>query len=245
MLQLNLLIQSFEDYTALLVNFVAYPLLHTDKLIYCNMPTDKPWPCLSIVFRRVVFDHLHLASHPSIRYSGKLVTDRFVLFSLAKGIQSCRTRYQRVVLNSLELAFPAMVSFVRKCVRKETRDLLRKILHIFLPFKFTQFLFFNARSFRAKKVTLINLLTPELEGHDPCQKHSLMYLGKRMKTPKSWKNDWPRWYQRRQSPSSWLHCPASSSRRQTFHYKTSPWLTDSLINFSLNQAVLSRISRMI
>lgn len=48
-----------------------------DKMIYCEMSTSKARPYLPDNFRRVAFDSVHKISHPGIRTTRKMVTERF------------------------------------------------------------------------------------------------------------------------------------------------------------------------
>lgn len=60
------------------LKFVRLPLSHSLGDIFCDVSTQKPRPYVPPQFRRTVFEHLHGISHPSIRGTTRLVTDRFV-----------------------------------------------------------------------------------------------------------------------------------------------------------------------
>ena len=57
--------------------FSDVPLPSSDRSIICDMSTGKPRPYVPGQFRRAVFDTLHNLSHPGIRASQHLVTQRF------------------------------------------------------------------------------------------------------------------------------------------------------------------------
>lgn len=50
-----------------------------DKHVVCEMSGNTARPYLSISFRRLAYDSIHNLSHPGIRVTRKLVTDRFFL----------------------------------------------------------------------------------------------------------------------------------------------------------------------
>lgn len=60
------------------LKLVQFPLLQSAAKIYCDMSTGTPRPYVPQEFRRAVFDHFHNMSHPSIRATMKLITERFV-----------------------------------------------------------------------------------------------------------------------------------------------------------------------
>ncbi|CAH8493835.1 unnamed protein product [Dicrocoelium dendriticum] len=63
------------------------PILNSDSKIYCDISTGKPRPFVPQQYRRIVFDHLHGISHPSIRATVKLITDRFIWHNMRSEIQ--------------------------------------------------------------------------------------------------------------------------------------------------------------
>lgn len=56
----------------------------SDTAIFCDVSTGKPRPYLTLPFRRAMFDQLHNLSHPGIRATTRLLTDRFVWPSIKK-----------------------------------------------------------------------------------------------------------------------------------------------------------------
>ncbi|CAH8609818.1 unnamed protein product [Dicrocoelium dendriticum] len=74
------------------------PVLNSDIRVYCDLSTGKPRPFVPQSFRRTIFDHFHGFSHPSIRSTVKLITDRFLWPNMrsdirqwAKHCLSCQT----------------------------------------------------------------------------------------------------------------------------------------------------------
>ncbi|CAH8562769.1 unnamed protein product [Dicrocoelium dendriticum] len=74
------------------------PVLNSDIRVYCDLSTGKPRPFVPRSFRRTIFDHFHGLSHPSIRSTVKLITDRFLWHNMrsdirhwAKHCLSCQT----------------------------------------------------------------------------------------------------------------------------------------------------------
>ena len=60
------------------LKFQSLPLPTSNNLIVCDVTTGVPRPFIPKQFRRKVFDSLHSLSHPGIRATQKLVTDRYV-----------------------------------------------------------------------------------------------------------------------------------------------------------------------
>jgi transposase InsO family protein len=62
--------------------------------IFCDVSTGRPRPFVTTQFRRQIFDQLHNLSHPGVRASTKLVSERFVWPALRadckKWTQSCQ-----------------------------------------------------------------------------------------------------------------------------------------------------------
>ncbi|XP_037503479.1 uncharacterized protein LOC119378389 [Rhipicephalus sanguineus] len=54
------------------------PLPYTTTMVTCDASQKSPRPFVPVQFRRAVFDSLHELSHPGIRATQRLVTDRFV-----------------------------------------------------------------------------------------------------------------------------------------------------------------------
>ena len=56
----------------------ALPLLFSTGTILCDTTTKSPHPYIPATFRHLVFDQLHSLSHPGIRESQQLITERYV-----------------------------------------------------------------------------------------------------------------------------------------------------------------------
>eukprot|EP00795_Rhopilema_esculentum_P017777 gene17777-biopygen6616 len=56
--------------------------------ILCDMSTSTPRPYVPLSYRRHIFDQLHNLSHPGIRASQKLITERFVWPSINKDVRN-------------------------------------------------------------------------------------------------------------------------------------------------------------
>ncbi|CAH8611522.1 unnamed protein product [Dicrocoelium dendriticum] len=69
------------------LKFLQLPILNSDARIHCDVSTGKPRPFVPQSFRRTVFDHFHGLSHPSIRSTVKLITDRFIWPSMRSDIR--------------------------------------------------------------------------------------------------------------------------------------------------------------
>ncbi|XP_075733129.1 protein NYNRIN-like [Rhipicephalus microplus] len=87
------------------------PLPYTTTMIPCDTSQKSPRPFVSVQFRRAVFDSLHDLSHPGIRATQRLVTDRFVWPGInadvrrwAKQCRTCQavkvTRYTRTAFQT-------------------------------------------------------------------------------------------------------------------------------------------------
>ncbi|CAH8533321.1 unnamed protein product [Dicrocoelium dendriticum] len=63
------------------------PVLNSDIRVYCDLSTGKPRPFVPRSFRRTIFDHFHGLSHPSIRSTVKLITDRFLWHNMRSDIR--------------------------------------------------------------------------------------------------------------------------------------------------------------
>ena len=91
------------------LRFELVPLLHSTAKITCDLSTGKPRPWVPLSFRRCVFDHFHSISHPSIRSTTKLITDRFVWPSMRKNIREWVTHClscQRSKVHRHTITFP-------------------------------------------------------------------------------------------------------------------------------------------
>ena len=69
------------------LKFVSLPLLNCASNITCDISTGKARPFVPLNYRRSVFDHFHSVSHPSIRSTVKLVTDRFIWLNIRKDLR--------------------------------------------------------------------------------------------------------------------------------------------------------------
>ncbi|MEL7341755.1 MAG: RNase H-like domain-containing protein, partial [Bacteroidota bacterium] len=63
------------------------PLPHSPGTILCDTSLPQPRPYVPPSYRRIIFDQLHSLSHPGIRASQKLVTERFVWPSINTDIR--------------------------------------------------------------------------------------------------------------------------------------------------------------
>ena len=70
------------------LKFVELPIPNSSERLFCDVSTPKPRPYVPETHRRFVFDHFHSLSHPGIRSTVKLVTDRFVWPSIRKDVSS-------------------------------------------------------------------------------------------------------------------------------------------------------------
>lgn len=69
------------------LNLRDLPLPVGTGTIVCDVSTGSPRPWVPLKFRRHVFQHFHSLSHPSIRSTIRLITDRFVWTNIRKDIQ--------------------------------------------------------------------------------------------------------------------------------------------------------------
>ena len=60
----------------------------TDATLLCDVSTGQPRPIVPAAFRQTVFDAIHGLSHPSIRTTQKLLTDRYVWHGIQKQVGS-------------------------------------------------------------------------------------------------------------------------------------------------------------
>ena len=60
----------------------------TNDTLLCDISTGHPRPIVPASFRRTVFDTIHGLSHPSIRTTQKLLTDRYVWHGIRKHVGS-------------------------------------------------------------------------------------------------------------------------------------------------------------
>eukprot|EP00794_Sanderia_malayensis_P015518 gene15518-biopygen11978 len=87
----------------------AAPLLSFSGTILCDISTATPRPYVPSSFRRLIFDKLHNMSHPGIRATQRLITQRYVWPSIQKDlrnwIRSClqcqRSKIQRHTVSPL------------------------------------------------------------------------------------------------------------------------------------------------
>ena len=64
------------------------PIPSSDKTILCDMSTGFPRPYIPASFRKTIFHSLHNLSHPGIRATQKLLTDRFVWDGINRDVRS-------------------------------------------------------------------------------------------------------------------------------------------------------------
>ena len=69
------------------LKFVRLPLPTSPGHIYCDISTSKPRPYVPQSHRRSVFDHFHSISHPGIRSTVKLITERFIWPNMRKELR--------------------------------------------------------------------------------------------------------------------------------------------------------------
>ncbi|CAH8562393.1 unnamed protein product [Dicrocoelium dendriticum] len=65
----------------------AIPLPDSSDVLMCDLSTGKPRPVVPPNYRRIIFDSIHGLSHPGIRATRKLISDRFVWPALNKDVQ--------------------------------------------------------------------------------------------------------------------------------------------------------------
>ena len=73
----------------------AIPLSCSAGTILCDVSTASPRPYVPPDFRRVIFDSLHSLSHPGIRASQQLITERFVWPNINKDVRDWARTCQR------------------------------------------------------------------------------------------------------------------------------------------------------
>eukprot|EP00794_Sanderia_malayensis_P015573 gene15573-biopygen13284 len=70
------------------LNLQAVSLPFSTGSIICDVSTPHPRPYVPTSFRRRIFDHLHSPSHPGVRATQRLFTDRFVWPNVNKDIRN-------------------------------------------------------------------------------------------------------------------------------------------------------------
>ena len=68
-------------------NFQEIPISTSTNTIWCDMSAGHPRPYISKQFRRQVFDSIHKLSHPGIRATQRLMTQRFLWPSINKDVR--------------------------------------------------------------------------------------------------------------------------------------------------------------
>jgi cleavage and polyadenylation specificity factor subunit 1 len=68
------------------VHFATIPIPNANKDIYCEMSTNTPRPYVPSTFRRKIFNAIHNISHPGIRTTRKMVTQKFFWPGMNKDI---------------------------------------------------------------------------------------------------------------------------------------------------------------
>ncbi|PIK63042.1 hypothetical protein BSL78_00049 [Apostichopus japonicus] len=89
--QHDIQLQELKDSTVM--NFQEIPLPSSPGTIWCDMSTGSPRPFIPKVFRKDIFNSLHPMSHPGIRATRKLITDRFVWPNINKDVRSWAKSY--------------------------------------------------------------------------------------------------------------------------------------------------------
>nr|CDS27171.2 gag pol polyprotein [Hymenolepis microstoma] len=69
------------------LHFECLPLPFSNTEILCDISTGRPRPFVPQTYRRKIFDHFHGLSHPSIRSTTKLITDRFVWKNIRQDVR--------------------------------------------------------------------------------------------------------------------------------------------------------------
>lgn len=82
---LELLKKSEDNLNSL--KFQKFLLPDSDLTIYCDMSLKNPRPYIPRRFRKKIFESLHSLSHPSIRATQKLISQRFIWSSINKDIR--------------------------------------------------------------------------------------------------------------------------------------------------------------
>ena len=75
-------------YRTAITNLKWEDVIIGDTPILCDTSTGRPRPLVPKTFRRRVFDSIHGLSHPSIRITTKLMTDKFIWHSIKKDVST-------------------------------------------------------------------------------------------------------------------------------------------------------------
>ena len=67
------------------------PLSHTGRTLLCDISQGRPRPLVPLTMRRAIFDNLHSLSHPGIKASRRLISERYVWPNMKRDI-ACWTR---------------------------------------------------------------------------------------------------------------------------------------------------------
>lgn len=70
------------------LQFEDVPILTSHNTIICDISTGHPRPYITPEFRRDIFDSIHNLSHPGIRATQRLITQRFVWPSINKDVRT-------------------------------------------------------------------------------------------------------------------------------------------------------------
>lgn len=70
------------------LKLVSLPLLNSTEHILCDISTGKPRPYVPSSFRKSIFDHFHSISHPSIRATARIVSERYVWPNMQKELRT-------------------------------------------------------------------------------------------------------------------------------------------------------------
>jgi cleavage and polyadenylation specificity factor subunit 1 len=83
-------ISQFTTYTNLPYSLTLYqphPIPTSKNHITCDISTGKPQPFVPKAFRRTIFDSLHNLSHPGIKATQRLITERYVWPSINSDVR--------------------------------------------------------------------------------------------------------------------------------------------------------------
>ena len=87
-------LQALQTSSSTPLKFAVVPHLSSPVTLICDISTGTPRPFVPAEFRRTVFTALHSLSHPGIRATQRLITDRYVWPGMNSDIrtwtQSCR-----------------------------------------------------------------------------------------------------------------------------------------------------------
>ena len=90
------------------------PLSHSGQTLLCDISQGRPRPLVPLAMRRAIFDKLHSLSHPGIKASRRLITERYVRPTMKRDVanwtRTChhcqRSKVQRHVKAPLKVFTP-------------------------------------------------------------------------------------------------------------------------------------------